>query len=96
MMADCLALLTSGSVWTGMTCPFTNIFGDWFFLLGLLALELAVMLRYDNMLAPSVIGIIVGVVMIPYLPPAVSIVPIIILAVNIGAALYSVIFRGEA
>lgn len=96
MPADCLALLTNGDIFTGIACPFTNIFPDgWFYAIMILILEISIFLKYDNMIAPSIFGVFIGSLMIPFMPPSVTIVPILIIVVNFAAVLYAVAFRGE-
>ncbi len=93
---DCLTLLTDGDFWTGIVCPFTNLMPDgWFYMLMIFALELIIMVKYDNIVSPAVMGIFLGTLMIGLMPPGIMFIVAIILVVNFAAILYAVIFRGE-
>ena len=56
-MADCLLLLLQGSIITGITCTWTNIIGLWFYAIMLAAIEISIFIKYDNILAPSIMGV---------------------------------------
>jgi hypothetical protein len=95
-MPDCLSLLTEGDIWGGIVCPFTTLFPDgWFYAIMLFALEIGMFVKYENLLGPSVFGILIGLLMLPLLPPAAWTVPILVLIVNFASVMYAVIFRGE-
>ncbi len=96
MATDCLALLTDGEIWTGLVCPFTNLMPDgWFYLLMIFALEMVIMVKYDNIVAPAVMGIFLGTLMIGLMPPGIMFIVAIIIVVNAAAILYAIFFRGE-
>ena len=95
-MVDCLTLLTDGDIWTGIVCPFTNILPDgWFYAIMLLVIEMIIMIKYDNMVAPAIMGIFFGTLMITLMPAGIMFIVIIIFIVNIAAIIYAVFFRGE-
>jgi hypothetical protein len=92
-MVDCLQLLLTGDILTGITCPFTNVIGLYFFAIMLAATEISIAIRYDNIMAPSVLGLFAGVLMIATLPPEAYIIPLFIFIVNGGTVLYSMYIR---
>lgn len=88
-MTDCLTLILQGDIFFGITCTWTNLVGLWFYALMLFTFEILLIIKFDNLLIPSVIGIIVGMTMLNYLPPELSMIPVVILILNISAVLYS-------
>jgi hypothetical protein len=59
----------------------------------LAALEIAIYLKYDNIQAPAIMGSFVGILLVYYIPPAMSMIPLFILIVNIGVVIYSIATR---
>ena len=93
-MADCMTLLLTSNIITGITCVWTNVLPNgWFYAIMLATLEIVIFLKYDNILAPSLLGLFVGVLMIAYLPIAAWAVPLGIIIVNTAAMLYTVLER---
>lgn len=92
-MVDCLLLLLLGDIIGGLTCPFTNMIELYFYAIMLAALEISIAIKYDNILAPSTLGLFVSVLMIALLPGEAYIIPIFIFLVNGGIVLYSMYIR---
>jgi len=93
-MTDCLNLLLNNGDIIGMVvCPFTNVIGPWFYAFVVVMLQITIFIKYNNLLAPSVMGIIASVAMIGLLPQAMSSFPIFMLIGNIAATLYAVFTR---
>ena len=91
-MADCMTLILQGDILTAITCTWTNLIGLWFFAVMLAALEIAIYLKYDNFQAPAIMGSFIGALMTYYIPPAMSMLPLGILIVNIAVVIYSALF----
>lgn len=92
-MVDCLLLLLTGDIIGGLICPFTNMIELYFYAVMLAALEISIAIKYDNLLAPSTLGLFVGVLMIALIPPEAYIIPLFIFLVNGGTVLYSIFIR---
>lgn len=91
-MADCLTLILQGDILTAITCTWTNLIGLSFYAIMLAALEIAIYLKYDNIQAPAIMGSFIGILMVYYIPPAISMIPLGILIMNIAVVIYSVLF----
>ena len=93
-MADCLTLLLTGSILTGITCTWTNVIGLWFYAIMLMTLEIVLFLKTDNVTGPAILGVMVGILMIASLPTAVTLIPVTILTVNFAVVAYK-LFRSQ-
>jgi hypothetical protein len=94
MPVDCFGLLVDGEIITGITCTWTNLLPDGFFYaIMLLAVELALFIRYENYVGPAVLGILFSTMMIVILPPATIMIPILLLAFNLGIVIYKSVIR---
>ena len=93
-MADCLTLLLTGNILTGITCTWTNVIGLWFYAIMLMTLEIVVFIKTDNITGPALLGVTVGILMIATLPTAMAIIPTIILGVNLAVVAYK-LFRSQ-
>jgi len=91
-MADCLLLLLQGDMIGGLTCAYTNVIGLWFFALCLAAIEIAVAIKFSNVTLPTVMGMLISILMVNYLPVEMWLVPIGILSVNMAALIYARLF----
>ena len=93
-MADCLTLLLTGNILTGITCTWTNVIGLWFYAIMLMTLEVVLFIKTDNIIGPAMLGVMVGILMIAILPPVMAIIPTIILGVNLAVVMYK-LFRSQ-
>ena len=93
--ANCLLLLLTGNILTGLTCTFTNVIGVWFYAIMIAIFEISIAIRYGNVLAPAVIGVVSSILMISQLPPYAQWIPVAVLIVNIAAILYLMFVREE-
>ena len=94
MMADCLTLLLTGDILTGITCTWTNVIGLWFFAIMLMTLEVVLFIKTDNITGPALLGVMVGLLMIATLPTAMALIPITIISVNFAVVAYK-LFRSQ-
>ena len=92
-MVDCLLLILTGDVLTGITCTWTNIIGLYFFAIMLGAVEISLAVKYDNITGPATFGMFIGILMLGSLPPIAWTLPLFIFILNAGAVMYSVFFR---
>lgn len=92
-MVDCMMLLLQGNILGGITCTWTNVIGLWFYALMLASLEITIFIKYDNLLAPTIMGTFAGILMISFLPPVAWGIPITILIINVAAVIYSTFTR---
>lgn len=92
-MVDCLLLLLMGDIIGGLTCPFTNMIEFYFYAIMLAALEISIAVKYDNILAPSTLGLFLSILMIALVPPEVRLIPLFIFLVNGGIVMYSMFIR---
>jgi len=89
MMADCLTLLLQGDILTGITCPFTNVIGLYFYAIMIMTFEVVLILKYDEISVPATVGIFYGFLMLALLPPEAWRIPLGILVFNLAVVLYS-------
>jgi len=93
-VADCLALLLTGSILTGITCTWTNVIGLWFYALMLMVLEVVIYIKTESVVGPAMLGVVLGVLMVGTLPPAMATVPAMILTVNFAIVIY-MLFKSQ-
>jgi hypothetical protein len=93
MMADCLLLLLQTDILGGIICTFTNLIGGWFYVVVLAALEIGILIKYDNVLAPSLLGMFLSILMISQMPALGMWVHIVIFVVNLAGLLYGLFIR---
>ena len=92
-MVDCMLLLLTGDVITGLTCTWTNLIDIYFYALVIAVFEIFIVVKYDNILAASLFGMVNGLLMIGLLPTAIWSLPVFIFLVNGGVVLYSLVTR---
>lgn len=94
-MVDCWSLLLNGDLFNAAVCPFTSIpfFGEYFYMLVILALEIAIYIKTEDIMIPSILGIILGGSM---LATGIAISPlfyrgaIILLVINFAVIIYGI------
>jgi len=61
-MVDCFTLLLNGDILNAAVCPFTSIpyFGGFFYMLLILALEMAIYIKTEDIMMPSILGILLA------------------------------------
>jgi len=95
-MVDCFALLLSGDILNGAVCPFINIpyFGGFFYMLLILALEMAIYIKTEDIMMPSILGVLLAAssFALPdvFMPSMFYSGMTILLALNIGIIIYNV------
>lgn len=89
-MADCLALILQGDILNGITCTWTNVIGQWFYVIMLLAFQITLYIKYENTNAPAVLGAFTGLLMLSLLPAEAWSISLGVLIFNIAIILYSV------
>ena len=94
-MVDCLLLLLETDILTGLACPFTNVAGGYFYALMLIAFEVILAIKYENLIVPASIGVILSTLMITLLPVYVPWITMLILVVNFAVVLYLMYVRED-
>lgn len=92
---DCWTLLLNGDLFNAAVCPFTSIafFGEYFYMLIILALEIAIYIKTEDIMIPSILGVIISGSVIA---ATITVSPLffrgltILLAINFAVVLYSV------
>ena len=92
-MVDCMSILMDGNLIGAITCPFTNSIGGWFYVLALMAVELAIYIKFENITAPAMLGTVFSVLMIFYMPVVAQDILILIAVGNIVALIYNVLTK---
>lgn len=72
------------------TIPYTNIMGNIFFLMLYSLAFLAIWMRQQNVLIPSILGLIVGSILILWLPADYQIAAVGFLSIGIAGVMYSI------
>ena len=93
MMADCLLTILTGDVIGGIICTWTDVIGLYFYAVMLMAIEIGIAIKYDNLLAPSVFGFFVGILMMGLIPPEAWMIPLFIMILNGAAVVYAMFIR---
>lgn len=95
-MVDCFALLLDSDILNAAVCPFINIlhFGGFFYMLLILALEMAIYIKTEDIMIPSILGVLLAAssFALPdvFMPPMFYSGMTILLALNIGIIIYNV------
>lgn len=94
-MVDCYTLMVNGDLLNAAVCPFTNVpnFGAFFYLLVVLALELAIYFKTQDMTMPTILGVILGIVMTAYLPAIFYSGAIILIAINLAVIIFNLYMK---
>ena len=89
---DCFALLLNGNIFGAAVCPFNNIpeFGQWFYLIVVLSLEVAIYFKTQDATMPTIIGIVLGIVMAGMLPTQFFTAAISLMAINMAVVFYKI------
>lgn len=61
-MVDCYTLLLDGDILNAAVCPFISVpyFGGFFYMLLILALEMAIYMKTEDIMMPSILGVILA------------------------------------
>ena len=61
-MVDCFTLLLNGDILNAAVCPFIAVpyFGGFFYMLLILALEMAIYIKTEDIMMPTILGIILS------------------------------------
>ena len=61
-MVDCFALLLNGDILNAAVCPFIAVpyFGGFFYMLLILALEMAIYIKTEDIMMPSILGVLLA------------------------------------
>ena len=95
-MVDCFALLLAGDILNAAVCPFLNVehFGGFFYMLLILALEMAIYIKTEDVMMPSILGVILAAstFALPgvFIPAMFYSGMTILLALNLGIIIYNV------
>ena len=95
-MTDCFILLLKMDILNAAVCPFVNVpyFGGFFYMLLILALEMAIYIKTEDIMMPSILGILLAAS--SFALPSVFIPAMfysgmtILLVLNIGIIIYNV------
>ena len=95
-MVDCFALLLNGDILNAAVCPFIAVpyFGGFFYMLLILALEMAIYIKTEDIMMPTILGILLAAS--SYALPSVFMPPMfysamqILIALNLGIIFYNV------
>lgn len=64
MVADCFSLLLNLDILNAAVCPFVNVadggFAPWFYALIIFGLEMAIYLKTQNLMIPSILGLFIS------------------------------------
>jgi hypothetical protein len=94
-MVDCVSLILAGDILGGIVCPYSNMIGPWFYAFIIGIVELAVYMKYDNLLAPGMIGVVCSLLMFGLLPGTIWFIPFAIFAGNMAAILYELFTKSN-
>lgn len=95
-MTDCFTLLLNLDILNAAVCPFISVpyFGGFFYMLLILALEMGIYLKTEDVMMPSILGIILAAstFALPgvFIPAMFYSGMTILLALNIGIIIYNV------
>lgn len=95
-MPDCFALLLNGDILNAAVCPFISVpyFGGFFYMLLILALEMAIYIKTEDIMMPSILGVLLAAssFALPdvFIPAMFYAGMTILLALNIGIIIYNV------
>lgn len=91
LLVKYMDLWTGEQWWQAVTQPYVDMMGFLFPLLIGLAVMGALWIEQRDLAGPSVVGILIGLVMIPLLPPVAARGALAVLAIGLAGALYSAI-----
>jgi len=86
-MADPITLIGTGNILGAATAVYTNVIGQWAFMIGALIIMGAIYLKTQNVTMPSILGIILFGSMVALFPPEGGNIALLFLILSVAAAL---------